>query len=56
MWKDCIVGILCSSSGANRIPLHVCLVMYMYMAIKLLSSSSSSSYDLGILAETEEEL
>ena len=35
-WKDCIVGsILCSSSGANRIPLHVCLVMYMYMAIKL---------------------
>ena len=40
--KDCIVGsILCSSSGANRIPLHVCLVMYMYMAIKLSSSSSS---------------
>ena len=35
MWKDCIVGILCSSSGANRIPLHVCLVMYIYMAIKL---------------------
>ena len=36
--KDCIVGsILCSSSGANRIPLHVCLVMYMYMAIKLSS-------------------
>ena len=42
-WKDCIVGsILCSSSGANRIPLHVCLVMYMYMAIKLSSTCNSS--------------
>ena len=45
VWKDCIVGIglLCSSSGANRIVLQVCLVMYMYFAIKLSSSSSSSS-------------
>ena len=31
-----MLGILCSSSNANRIPLHVYLVyMYMYMAIKL---------------------
>ena len=42
-----IILLICQSihvSGANRIPLHVCLVMYMYMAIKL-SSSSSSSYN-----------
>ena len=33
---NCIVGILCSISNANHIPLHVCLVyMYMYMAIQL---------------------
>ena len=27
IWKKCIVGILCSSSNANHIPLHTCLVI-----------------------------
>ena len=53
MWKCCIVGILCSSSGANRIPSHVCLVMYMYMAIKLSSSSSSSMQGNGEVGQGE---
>ena len=51
---NCIVGILCSSSNANHIPLHVCLVyMYMYMAIKLsiylsISVSPVSSWRLDV--------